>query len=199
MCRPVAGHRRHWDRTLGRGPSLDDVLDRLASLEDEFRSVEARLSDPDVFADQVQYVQLTRRHKELEPIVAVVRAHRQARDDLAAAKDMLDGTTGEDRDMVRAEMAAAEATIARLDDELKVLLLPRDPNDGRNVIVEIRGAEGGEEANLFAKDLFDMYAGYAQRQGWKLEVMESSVSDMGGFDHVIFTLKGATVWSHMKN
>jgi peptide chain release factor 1 len=175
------------------------VLDRLAALEEEFRSIEARLSDPDVFADQTQYVQLTRRHKELEPIVAAVRAHQQARDDLATAKEMLEGVTGDERDMLRAEISQAEATIARLDDELKVLLLPRDPNDGRTVIVEIRGAEGGEEANLFAKDLYDMYVGYAARQGWKLEVMASSVSDLGGFDQVIFTLKGDTAWSNMKN
>jgi peptide chain release factor 1 len=175
------------------------VLDRLEALEEEFRSVEARLSDPDVFGDQTQYVQLTKRHKELEPIVAAVRAHRQAREDLAAAKDMLDGTTGDDREMVRAEMAQAEAAIARLDEELKLLLLPRDPNDGRTVIVEIRGAEGGEEANLFARDLYDMYVAYAGRQGWKLEVLDSSVSDMGGFQAVTFTLKGDTAWSHMKH
>jgi peptide chain release factor 1 len=175
------------------------VLDRLEALEEEFRSVEARLSDPDVFGDQTQYVQLTKRHKELEPIVAAVRAHRQAREDLAAAKEMLDGTTGDDREMVRAEMAQAEAAIARLDEELKVLLLPRDPNDGRTVIVEIRGAEGGEEANLFARDLYDMYVAYAARQGWKLEVLDSSVSDMGGFQAVTFTLKGDTAWSHMKH
>ena len=175
------------------------MIDRLAMLEEEFRSVEARLSDPDVFGDQVKYVKLTKRHKELEPIVAAVRARRQAHDDLATAKEMLEGSTGDDRDMVRAEISAAEATIARIDEELKVLLLPPDPNDGRTVIVEIRGAEGGEEANLFAKDLYDMYVGYAGRQGWKLDLMESSVSDMGGVDHVIFTLKGDTAWSHMKN
>jgi peptide chain release factor 1 len=174
------------------------VLDRLERLEDEFRSVEARLSDPKVFEDNAAYVKLTRRHRELEPVVAAVRTRRQAAEDLEAARGMLDGTSGEDREMLRAEIVAAEATIDRLDDELKVLLLPRDPNEGRNVIVEVRGAEGGEEANLFAKDLFDMYAAYAQRQGWRLEVMESSVSDMGGFDAVTFTLKGDSAWSHMK-
>ncbi|MCU1381160.1 MAG: prfA [Acidimicrobiales bacterium] len=174
------------------------MLDRLERLEDEFRSVEARLSDPKVFEDNAAYVKLTRRHRELEPVVAAVRARRQAAEDLEAAREMLDGTSGDDREVLRAEIVAAEATIDRLDDELKVLLLPRDPNDGRNVIVEVRGAEGGEEANLFAKDLFDMYAAYAQRQGWRLEVMESSVSDMGGFDAVTFTLKGNSAWSHMK-
>jgi peptide chain release factor 1 len=175
------------------------VIDRLEALEGEFASVEARLSDPAVFADNTVYVQLTRRHKELEPIVVAVRARRQASDDLATAREMLDGTSGDDREMVRAEVADAEAAIARLDEDLKVLLLPKDPNDGRKVIVEVRGAEGGEEANLFAKDLFDMYAAYATRQGWRLEIMESSVSDMGGFDAVTFTLEGATAWTRMKH
>jgi peptide chain release factor 1 len=175
------------------------VFDRLDSLEEEFRSVEARLSDPSVFEDNAKYVTLTKRHKELEPIVAAVREHRQAVEDLATAKEMVEGTTGDDREMLRAEITEAEATIARLEDELKILLLPKDPNDGRTVIVEIRGAEGGEEANLFARDLHDMFVAYAARQGWKLEAMDSSVSDMGGFDSVTFSLKGDTAWTHMKH
>jgi peptide chain release factor 1 len=175
------------------------VFERLAGLEDEFASVEARLSDPEIFADQQAYVALTRRHKELEPIVSAARAHRQATDDLATAREMLPELTGDDRDMVRAEIDAAEATIGRLEAELKVLLLPKDPNDGKNVIVEIRGAEGGEEANLFAKDLFEMYQSYAGRMGWRLEVMEADGSDMGGFNQVIFVLKGDDAWSHMKH
>jgi peptide chain release factor 1 len=175
------------------------VNDRLEALAEELRSVEARLSDPDVFADNAGYVKLTMRHKELEPIVRTARAHQQAVDDLATAKEMLEGVSGEDRDMLRAEVATAEAAIARLDEELKLLLLPHDPNDGRNVIMELRGAEGGEEANLFAKDLFDMYLAYAARQGWKIEVMEQSVSDMGGFDAVTFLVKGDTAWSHLKH
>src|SRR5256714_10675396 len=106
---------------------------------------------------------------------------------------------GADRDMVLDEIHRAEATIARLEDDLKVLLLPRDPNDDKNVIIEIRGAEGGEEANLFAKDLFDMYTRYADRMGWKSEVLGSDPSDRGGFNEVAFMLKGDGVWSHMKN
>ena len=191
-ARPVAAVRR-------TASTLEPVIDRLEALEGEFASVEARLSDPDVFGDNATYVQLTRRHKELEPIVAAVRARRQATDDLATAREMLDGTSGDDRDMVRAEVADAEAAIARLDEDLKALLLPKDPNDGRSVIVEVRGAEGGEEANLFAKDLYEMYVAYAGRQGWRLEVMESSVSDMGGFDAITFTLKGETAWTRMKH
>jgi peptide chain release factor 1 len=175
------------------------VFERLAALEDEFASNEAKLADPAVLADQDQLRTLSRRHKELEPVVAASRAHRQASEDLATAKEMLPDLTGEDREMVRAEIDEAEATIARLEDELKVLLLPKDPNDGRNVIVEIRGAEGGEEANLFAKDLYEMYAAYATRSGWKQEVLSSSTSSMGGFDEVTFQLRSEDAWSHMKH
>src|SRR4051794_9563733 len=175
------------------------MLDRLAALEQELRDVEARLSADDAHKDQETYVALGKRYKELSPIVAAYLEYRQASEDLATAKEMLSETSGDDREMVRAEINGAEETIERLDAELKLLLLPKDPNDGRNVIVEIRGAEGGEEANLFAKDLYDMYLAYAGRQGWRLEVMESSNSDMGGLDSVTFSLKGAVAWSHMKH
>jgi peptide chain release factor 1 len=175
------------------------VLDRLASLEDEFAAVEARLSDPSIHGDREAYAQVAKRHKELEPIVRASRELRQATEDLATAKEMLTEASGDDREMLRAEVDAAEASIARVEDELKVLLLPKDQNDGKNVIVEIRGAEGGEEAKLFAKDLYEMYAAYAARNAWKLEVLEASASDMGGYDEVTFTLKGDTAWSHMKH
>ncbi len=179
--------------------TLAEVFDRLAALEDELSEVEARLADPGVFADQEAYVALTRRHKELEPIVIASREYRQARDDLATAQEMLVEATGDDREVVRAEVDDAESTIARLEGQLKVLLSPKDPNDGRNVIMEIRGAEGGEEANLFAKDLFDMYQGYATRQGWKLEVLTSEPSDMGGLNEITFLVKGDDAWSHLKH
>jgi peptide chain release factor 1 len=175
------------------------MIDRLRALEDEFDAVEARLAEPDVHADREVYAALARRHKELEPIVRASRELRQATDDLATAKEMLPDTSGDDREMLRSEIEQAEASIARLEDELKVLLLPKDPNDGKNVIVEIRGAEGGEEANLFAKDLYEMYAAYAARRGWKQDVLEASNSDMGGFDSITFTLKGDSAWMHMKH
>ena len=105
----------------------------------------------------------------------------------------------DDRDVWRTMIEESEATLARLDDELRALLLPKDPNAGKNVIVEIRGAEGGEEANLFAKDLFDMYSRFADRSGWKLEVLGADHSDKGGFNEVTFLLKGDNVWSRMKH
>jgi peptide chain release factor 1 len=165
------------------------VLERLRDLEAEYEHVSERLAEPDVFADQRAYVELAKRHKELEPLVTRYRQYRAATDDLEVAKEL----------GMRDEAAEAEAAIERLEDELKILLLPRDPNDDKNVIVEIRGAEGGEEANLFARDLFDMYQRYAERMRWRLEVLSADPSDMGGYNEITFLLKGDGVWTHMKH
>ncbi|MEZ5203693.1 MAG: peptide chain release factor 1 [Acidimicrobiales bacterium] len=175
------------------------MIDKLESLEREFEEVEARLADPDVFADQSRYRELAKRHKELDAIVARSRELRQRSEDAATAREMLTELSGEDRELMREEATEAEADVERLTAELEVLLLPKDPNDGRNVIVEIRGAEGGEEANLFARDLFGMYQGYAQRQGWKLEVLNADPSDMGGYNEITFQLSGDSAWTRMKH
>ncbi|MGQ0433782.1 MAG: peptide chain release factor 1 [Microthrixaceae bacterium] len=175
------------------------MLERLQDLEREFDEVEARLADPALIADQTKYQEVTRRYRELEALVVPARELRQRTDDLETAKEMLSGLDGEDREVMRLEVSEAEADIERLEAELKLLLLPKDPNEGKNVIVEIRGAEGGEEANLFARDLFEMYQGYAGRMGWKLEVLGSDVSDMGGFNDITFLLKGDGVWPRMKH
>ena len=174
------------------------MLDRLAHLEAEYEEVVGRLGDPVVLSDQRLLREESRRHKRLEPIVAAYREYRQSLEDLATAKEMLGDTTGADREMLRAEMTQAESSIERLEEELKVLLLPKDPNDDKNVIVEVRGAEGGEEANLFARDLYEMYVRYAERHGWKLELLSSDPSDMGGFRDVTFLAKGEGVWTRMK-
>lgn len=175
------------------------MLERLEGLEEEYQHVLDQMNDPAVLADQHALRDAGRRFKELEPIVAAYKEYRAAHEDLEAAREMAAESTGADRDSMAAEMEKAEATIARLEEELKILLLPRDPNDDKNVIIEIRGAEGGEEANLFAKDLFDMYVRYAEHMGWKLELLGSDPSDRGGFNEVTFMVKGDGVWSHMKN
>ena len=175
------------------------MLERLADLEREYEEVLQRLADPAVIGDQNALRDTSRRHKELEPIVQRYREYRAALDQLSEAKQMFGDASGEDREIWRSMIDDSEADIERLEDELKVLLLPRDPNDEKNVIVEIRGAEGGEEANLFAKDLFDMYQRYAERMGWKLELLGADPSDMGGYNEVAFLLKGDGVWSRMKH
>jgi peptide chain release factor 1 len=173
-------------------------LERLRLLEDEYQELEARLADPTIAADNRRYIELTRRFAALGDIVKLARDRRERLDDVETARALLEEADAAERDELRAEAASAEAEIGRLDEALKVLLLPKDPNDGRNVIVEIRGAEGGEEANLFARDLFEMYRAFAQTHGWAMEVLSSNLSDLGGFDEVTFLLKGDSVWTRMK-
>jgi peptide chain release factor 1 len=175
------------------------MLDRLDDLEREFNEVEARLGDPELLADPKRLADAARRHKELEEIVLRARRLREVTSDLTTAKEMLTDTTGEDREVMRAEVDNAEDEVARLEDELRTLMLPRDPNADKNVIVEVRGAEGGEEANLFARDLLTMYQGYAARQGWKFELLGATPSDLGGYTEASFLLKGDDVWTRMKH
>src|SRR5258708_3240952 len=158
------------------------MYDRVAALEKEYEDVLAGLSEPSVASDQATFRQLSRRHKQLEDIVKAYRGHQEAASDLGAAKEMYAEASGDDRDLLRSEIDEAEARMAALEDELHLLLLPRDPNDEKNVIAEIRGAEGGEEANLFAKSLFEMYLRYADRKGWQVEVLGTQPSDMAGLN-----------------
>jgi peptide chain release factor 1 len=175
------------------------VLERLEGLEREYEAVLIQLSDPEVVGDPRRLRDVSRRHKELEPVVTAFRQYRMANADLEAAREMLaEAGPADEREMMRQETEEAEARIAELDEQLKVLLLPKDPNDGKNVIVEIRGAEGGEEANLFARDLFEMYSRYAERKGFALEVMSSDPSEMGGLNQVTFMVKGDQAWSHFR-
>jgi peptide chain release factor 1 len=174
------------------------VIERLAGLEDEYRAIEARLADPAVVSDPAQMRDLNRRFKEIGAVVSAYREYRGRENDLATAKELLVDASGDERELARMEVADAEADLARLEDELKLLLLPRDPNAGKNAIMEIRGAEGGEEANLFARDLYDMYQAYAVRMGWRTELLSADPSDMGGFNQVTFVVKGDDAWSHLK-
>jgi len=176
-------------------PSL---LGRVEGLARELAETEARLADPDVVADRHRYVEMTRRYRSLQPIVERATELRAATADLAEAEELLSGAEGAEREDWRAEVVAARDTIERLESELKILLLPRDPNDERDVIVEIRGAEGGEEANLFARDLLEMYRGFAARRGWTVEVLSASPSDLGGLSEVVVRIAGDGVWSRMK-
>ena len=174
------------------------MIERLADLDDEYRAIEARLADQAVISDPAQLRDLNRRYKELGAVVTTYRNYRQRLDDLAVAKELLVESAGDERELARQEVTAAEDDLAVLEERLNVLLLPRDPNDGKAVILEIRGAEGGEEANLFARDLFEMYQAYAARTGWKVEVLSADPSDMGGFNEVTFVVRGDDAWSHLK-
>jgi peptide chain release factor 1 len=171
---------------------------RLVDLEREYQDCEARLADPDVVGDQRRYVEISRRYSELRPIVEHTTELAELSADLAAARELGESADGDERESLRREVAELEARALVVEDELKLLLVPSDPFDERNVIVEIRGAEGGEEANLFARDLFEMYRAYAGRLGWTFELLSASPSDLGGYSEVTFRVAGASVWSRMK-
>ena len=173
--------------------------DRLPRLAAEYESVVEQLNDPETSSDPRRLRDLSRRHKELSEVIDTWRQLQTAESDLTTAREMVADSVSDERDLARAEVDKAEADIARLEESLQQLLVPRDPNTGRNVIVEIRGAEGGEEANLFAKDLFDMYTRYAAIRGWKVEVMSSSPSERDGLNEVTFLVKGEDAWQRLEH
>ncbi len=175
------------------------MLERLDALEREYTELQARLGDPELIADQHRYADAARRYHELEKIVEVGGELRARTGDLETARELAREAEGDDRELFRNEAAETEADVERLTAELELLLLPKDPNEGRNVIVEIRGAEGGEEANLFARDLFQMYEAFAASQGWSLEVMSTDHSDMGGYNDITFVVKGEGAWTRLKH
>jgi len=174
------------------------VFERLAGVEDEYSLIETSLSDPEVLSDQYKLRTTSKRYKDLTPLVDALRAHRLRVADAEAARQYMNEASGEEREMWRAETIAADAAVAELEDRIRVLMLPKDPNDGKAVIMEIRGAEGGEEANLFARDLLEMYEGYASNRGWKLEVLSLDRSDLGGVNQVTLVVNGDDAWSRLK-
>ena len=174
------------------------MFERLASLEDEFISLEVSLSDPEVQADHAALRRVSKRYKDLTPIVECLRAHRERSADAQAARELLVDASETDRQMLRADLAESEAKLADLEDQLRLLMLPKDPNDGKAVIMEIRGAEGGEEGNLFAGDLYEMYRGFAALKGWTVEVLSHDPSDLGGINLVTILINGDTAWSRLK-
>ena len=174
------------------------MFERLASLEDEFISLEVSLGDPDVVGDHSALRRVSKRYKELTPVVECLRAHRERSADAQAARELLVDASESDRQMLRTELVEAEADLAGLEEQLRLLMLPKDPNDGKAVIMEIRGAEGGEEGNLFAGDLYEMYRGFAALKGWTLEVLSHDPSDLGGVNLVTILINGETAWSRLK-
>ncbi len=167
-------------------------------MEDEFVSLEASLSDPDIISDQAKLREVSRRYKDLTPVVDCVRRHRVRTTDAESVRELLTIAGEDEREMWKAELAEIESDIAAIEEELRLLMLPKDPNDGRSVIIEIRGAEGGEEANLFAGDLYDMYRAYAAAKGWKVEVLSEDRSDLGGLNQVTMEVRGDTAWGRLK-
>jgi peptide chain release factor 1 len=173
--------------------------DRIAALEAEFAGVEAELADPATLSDTDRLRDLSRRHKELGEIVKTWHDLRAAREDVATAREMLTEASGDDRELMRQEVDEAEARVGTLEERIQTLLLPKDPNEGRNVIMEIRGAVGGDEANLFARVLYDMYLRYAAVQKWKVEVLTEDASDKDGINEAVFVVKGPDAYIQLEH
>jgi len=175
------------------------VLDRLQALADRYEKLNELLSDPDVVSEAARLRAYAKEQSGLEEAYQGYQEYRGVLEQLAGAKAMLgEKLDDEMREMVKMEIDELEEKRTALEERVRLLLLPKDPNDGKNVIVEIRGAAGGEEANLFAADLYRMYSKYADSQGWRTEVLESNVSDLGGFKEVIFTVAGSDAYRKMK-
>jgi len=175
------------------------VFEQLADLETELEKLESQL--PEIYAsgDQGAARDAGRRHQELRPIVDLYREYRRADAELTDARELLAAEgDNEMREYLRAEIAEKEREVEQVDGQLRHLLIPRDPNDGRNVIVEIRGAEGGEEANLWAADLARMYEALARRRGWRVETLSTQPSEMGGTREVTLAVKAPEAWSRLK-
>ncbi|CCO08416.1 peptide chain release factor 1 [Desulforamulus hydrothermalis] len=175
------------------------MLAKLQALEDKYLQLESQISDPAVMADRARWQQLVKSHSELGEVVDVFRRYKKARQDLQDNKQMLEEKLEPDfREMVELEIEELESKIEELEQKLKILLLPKDPNDEKNVIMEIRGGTGGEEAALFAGDLFRMYCRYAEKKGWRTEVIDANETDLGGFKEVTFVIEGKGAYSTLK-
>jgi peptide chain release factor 1 len=173
--------------------------DRLAALETEYQAIEADLADPATLSDQDRLRDLSRRHKELGEIVRTWHELGAAREDVTTAREMLTETSGDERELMRQEVDESEALVASLEERIQALLLPKDPNEGRNVIMEIRGAVGGDEANLFARVLYDMYLRYAAVKKWKVEVLAEDASEKDGINEAVFLVKGPDAYIRLEH
>ena len=176
----------------------DTVRERLAKVRERFQEIDRELARPEVAADYERVASLSKERAELEPLVQLFEEYERVRADAEAARGMLREKDPELRELAEAELEAAERRLEDLDREILRQLLPKDPRDEKNVIMEIRAGAGGEEAALFAADLFRMYSRYAERHGWKVEVLSASESDLGGFKEIIFAVKGKGAYSRLK-
>ncbi|ALP94171.1 peptide chain release factor 1 [Intestinimonas butyriciproducens] len=170
--------------------------EKLRALENQYAELEARLAAPETYADPARVAQLNREQRELEPVVTAYRAYERRKRDLADAEALL--SDPDMKELAQEECTEAKADVARLEEEIRVLLLPRDPNDGKNVIVEIRAGVGGEEAALFANSLYRMYAMYAEARRWNVEVTSLSDTELGGIKEICFTIDGEGAYSRLK-
>ncbi|HCW72762.1 MAG TPA: peptide chain release factor 1, partial [Clostridiaceae bacterium] len=175
------------------------MLERLSFVEGKYEELTMRISDPSVIADQEAWQKLVKEHSDLEAIVTKYREFKGLKEELDSNMEMLQSEDDQDmREMINEDVRTIKARLENIESELQIMLLPKDPNDDKNVFVEIRGGAGGDEAALFAYNLYRMYVKYAESKRWKVEIMSLNETDIGGFKEVVFMVKGHGVYSLMK-
>lgn len=176
------------------------MFEKLAVMEEKYEEISRKLMNPDIISDNKLYSQLMKEYKNMTPVIEKYREYNKAREAFEEAKELLEGGGLEKdfREMVQSEFEEAKEDIERTTQELKVLLLPKDPNDEKNVIIEIRGGAGGEEASLFANSLYRMYSMYAEARGWKQEILNANPTELGGFKEISFSIEGSGAYSRLK-
>ncbi len=176
------------------------MTDKLNGIEERYEKINELLCSPDIIGNQQEYAKLMKEQKNLTPVVEKFREYKQYESTLTESKELLDagGLDKDFRELVQEEFEQAKIDVERCSEELKVLLLPKDPNDERNVIVEIRGGAGGEEAALFAGELFRMYSMYAQSKGFKVEILSENPTELGGYKEIVFSVEGEGAYSRFK-
>ena len=176
------------------------MLEKLDQIEARYEALTEELSSPEVFSDQANYAKVSKQHRSLGEMVSKYREWKSIKEELAGAKELFDSADDEEmRELARAEMDSLTARLEKNEEDLRVLLLPRDPNDEKNVILEIRAGTGGDEATLFAAEMLRMYGRYAERQGWRMEILDASESGIGGVKEAIAMIEGDKVYSKMKH
>ncbi len=172
------------------------MLDRLKQLDNKYTEIQQRMESGEIFADPTAYTKCARELKELEPIVLCYREYCSCQKQMRDAQELM--SDPEFKELAQEEYSEAKAKLEELEERLKILLLPKDPNDSRNVIMEIRGGVGGEESSLFAYDLFRMYSMYAERKGWKIDVVNLNETELGGIKEISFVVEGEGAYSRLK-
>jgi peptide chain release factor 1 len=176
------------------------MFDKLETIERTYEELTAQLGSPELMADQKAYMATAKQQRELEKVVEKFREYKGLRDGIASTRELLDETDdAEMREMASAELAELEARMERAEADLKLILIPKDPNDEKNVLVEIRAGTGGDEATLFAAELMRMYIRYAERQRWRVQILDESYSEVGGIKEAILLIEGDAVYSKMKH
>lgn len=175
------------------------MLKKLQEIQEKYEEIGQSLSTPEIISNQKEFQKLMKQHSSMEEVVLKYREYKKLEEAILDAKEILKSETDKDmQEMAQEELSLSESELAKTEEALKVLLIPKDPNDDKSVIVEIRGGAGGDEAALFAGDLFRMYSRYGETKGWKIDIMDSHESDLGGYKEIIFSIEGYGAYSKLK-